>query len=102
MNVSHKWLKTSLVLEIRKLDPPFLVLKLGQFSLFNSFLDLANFWDLDSFWPFDFPSFPIDSSSLSPNLTTTSLLMYLPEASISGDSIVFNIEVSRIAILLKL
>ena len=99
-----------------------IALKLVEFPLFdNFFLDLAKFQDLDIFLPFDFPnldnfldflacSIPF---SLTPNLLTSLLLLFLSEAGLllsfllkadqlplfllraglSDDLIVFTIEV---------
>ena len=42
-------LKTILMLVIRKLDLIFLAWNLDKFSIFDGFLDLANFWDLENY-----------------------------------------------------
>ena len=97
---------------VRKLGPASVALKLSEFALFDEFfLDLADFRDLDVFWPFDFPDFLVCStSSSSYSLISLSplslreaglLLLFLLGAGSSSDSIVFNIEVNRTAILLK-
>ena len=50
MKVSHKQLKATLALRVRKLGPLSLVSKLGKFPLFDKFfLDLVDFQDLDNF-----------------------------------------------------
>ena len=49
MNASCKRLKASLAPGVRKLGPASLALKLGEFPLFDGFLDLAEFS------PFEFP-----------------------------------------------
>ena len=58
MKVNPKWLKTVLALEIKILGWAFLIVNLGEFLLFDNFLDLANFLhfnfpNLDYFWPFN-------------------------------------------------
>lgn len=58
LKVNYKKLKAILVLEVKKLGPAFLIPKLGNFSLFNSFLDIANISlfenpNLNNFLPFD-------------------------------------------------
>ena len=88
MNDSHKQLKVSLMLGIRKLVLVFVASKLGEFPICNNFfdfspfdfLDLGNFRDLANFWPFDFPDFLV-YSSLS-NLSTSQFLLSFPEASL--------------------
>ena len=47
MKASHKRLKVALALGIRKLEPASLALKLGEFLLFDDFLDLAEFLPLN-------------------------------------------------------
>ena len=102
VKANRKWLKAVLASEVRKLGPFFLALKLGKFSFFdNFFLDLADFWDLDNFWDLDdfpifdnFPHFSIDSAS---SFTTATSLV----TSICDDTVVFSIDVSDAAILLK-
>ena len=49
MKANRKRLKADLALGVRKLGPDFVVPKLGEFPLFDGFLDLADFWDLDNF-----------------------------------------------------
>ena len=49
MKASYKQLKIALALGVGKLEPAFVVLKVGEFPLFECFLDLANFQDLDVF-----------------------------------------------------
>ena len=119
VNASRKWLKAFLAPGIRKLGPVFVAPKLGKFSLFDEFFpDLTDFWDLDIFWPFDFLDFLLCSTQSPQNLSTSPLPSFLPEASLlssflleadmlpsfllgAGLLIVFNIEVSEAAILLK-
>ena len=118
MNASRKRLKADLALRVRKLGPNFVTLKLSGFPLFDKiFLDFADFWDLDIFWPFDFPDFlaystpPLNPlTSLSPLffLKAGLLSLFLLEADLlplfllgAGLLIVFNIEMSEAAILLK-
>ena len=127
-----KRLKATLALEVGKLGPLFLALKLDEFPLFdNFFLDLAGFWDLNNFLPFKFFNLAnffnffdfLACSILSPpNLSSLLLLLFFSKAGLLllflleinllslfllgagllGDPIVFNIKISRIAILLKL
>ena len=107
MKASHKQLKASLAPGVKKLDAASVTPKLGEFPLFDKFfLDLVKFQDLDNFFnfpPFDFPDF-VASSSLSlliPNLTILPLPFSTSGPDMSGDPVVFNIEVSGAAILLK-
>ena len=53
MNASNKWLKNFLMPEFQIFGLASLILKLGEFLLFDGFLDLAKFWDLDNFSVFD-------------------------------------------------
>ena len=118
MNASHKRLKADLASGVRKLGPDSVAPKLGEFPLFDEFFpDLADFRDLDVFWPFDFPDFltcstPPSNPSILPSpsfLPEAGLLsLFLLEADLlpsfllgAGSFVVFNIEVSRAAILLK-
>ena len=126
MNASRKRLKASLVPGVKKLSPVSLLLKLGKFPVFGGFFDflpldfpdLDNFWDLADFLPFDFPDFlacstpspPIPSTSPSPSFLPEAGLLssFLLEADLlpsfllgAGLLVVFNIEVSGAAILLK-
>ena len=107
MKASHKRLKVILALGVRKLDPFSLILKLDEFPLFDDFFpDLADFWELDNFWSFNnfsiFSSmnFSIDlpPSSIIPILLVANTLFV---ANTRDDTIVFNINVSGVAILLK-
>ena len=118
---NHKRLKVALALEVRKLDPLLLTSKLGEFPIFDKFFsDLADFWDWDNF--FDFLDFLAYFTPLSPNTSTLTLSSFLPEASflllfllkvcllplflleagLLGDLVVFNYKVSGAVILLKL
>ena len=112
MKVNYKQLKAALALEIRKLGPTSLVSKLGEFPLFDSFLDLANFLpfefpNLDNFRLFD--NFPIFNNFLSfsidllpPSILPTSLAANTLSATSTYDNtVVFSIDVSSVAILLK-
>ena len=109
MKANCKQLKAALALGVRKLGPAFLLSKLGEFLLFDGFLDLAHFLpfefpNLDDFRPFyNFPDFLVSSSPPppSPNLTTLPLLFSTSGFDMSGNPVVFNIEVSKAAILLK-
>ena len=108
MKASRKRLKAALASGVRKFGPAFLASKLGEFPLFNGFLDLANFLpfeflDLDNFWPFDdFPDFLASSPPPpAPNPTTPPSPFPTPGPEMSGDPVVFSIEVSEAAILLK-
>ena len=126
MNASRKRLNAFLAPRVRKLGPVFLASKLGEFSLFGSFSDflplnfpdLDDFWDLAEFWPFKFPDFLACSTPSPPNPLTSSSPSFLPEAGLlslflleadllpsfllgAGSLVVFNIEVSGAAILLK-
>ena len=118
MNASRKRLKADLASGVKKLGPASVAPKLGEFPLFDKFFpDLANFWDLDVFWPFDFPDF-LACFTPPPNPSTSPLPSFLPEAGLlssflleanlqpsfllgAGLLVVFNIEVSGGAILLK-
>ena len=131
MKASRKRLKADLALGFRKLGPLSLASKLGEFPLFDEFfLGLADFQDLNVFSLFEFPDlddffdffdFLACSTLLQLNPSTSSLplfllraslmlsflqeagllLSFLLEASLLGDQVIFNIEVSRAAILLK-
>ena len=118
MNASRKRLKADLASGVRKLGPASVAPKLGEFPLFDEFFpDLADFRDLDVFWPFDFPDF-LACSTPPLNPSTSPSPSFLPEAGLllsfllegdllpffwltAGSLIVFNIEVSGAAILLK-
>ena len=115
---------------VKKFGPASVALKLVEFPLFDDFfLDLAKFWDLDIFllfYFFDLNNFPdflacFIPFSPTPNLSTLLLPSYFLEASLilsfllkadllpsfligaglSGGLVVYNIEISRVAILLK-
>ena len=96
------------MLEVKKLGSFSLASKSGKFPLFdNFFLNLANFWDLNNFQNFDnfpifdnFSYFSIDSSP--PSTLSTSLAANTSlTISICYDIIVFIINISDAAILLK-
>ena len=109
MKASRKWLKAALALEVKKLGLASLALKLGEFLIFDGFLDLAKFLPfefphLNNFRPFDdFPDFLASSSPLllSPNPTISPLPFSTLGFDILGNLVVFSIEVSGVAILLK-
>ena len=108
MNASHKWLKASLAPGVKKLGPAFLASKLGEFPIFDGFLDLADFLpseflDLDNISLSNLPIFgstrfdpSLDPSPLLPPTLPTALV-----ASTCDDMVVFSIDVSGAAILLK-
>ena len=130
VKANHKRLKAVLTLRVRNFGPYYVASKLVEFPLFDDFIpDLAKFWDLDVFLLFDFLDlnnfldFLVCSTPFSPTpnpLTSPSplflpkvgllllflleadlLLSFLLEAGLSSDPVVFNIEVSGAAILLK-
>ena len=119
MKANRKRLKADLASGVRKLGPASVAPKLGEFPLFDEFFpDLADFWDLDVFWPFDFPDFLAYSTSPT-NPSTSPSPSFLPEAGLLslflleadllplfllgvGSLIIFNIEMTGVAILLKL
>ena len=114
VKVSHKQLKVILASGVRKLSPTSVASKLGEYPLFNGFFDLSlfdldDFWDLANFWLFDLPVFGfICFNPLPPLMSPTLLLASTLAPSISlaasnyNDMIVFNINVSDTAIVLKL
>ena len=131
VKASHKQLKIILVSKVRNFGLAFVASKLVRFLLFDDlFPDLAKFQDLDIFSPFNFlnltyfPDFLIYSTSflLIPNLSilplplfflktelllsflykADMLLLFLLEANLSDDLVVFSIKVSKTALLLKL
>ena len=119
MKANCKRLKADLALGVRKLGPVFLVLKLGEFLLFDGFLDLANFLpfkfpDLDNFRDLanfsGFGSIRFNSlfNSSPPPTSPTSLAASILAPSTSlvaityNNLVVFSIDVSGTAILLKL
>ena len=114
MKAKRKWSKVTLASGVRKLSPFFLMSKLDKFPLFdNFFLDLAYFWDLDNFLIFDnfwdldnflvfdnFPLFLIDSSP--PSTPPTSLAANtLSAISTYNNTVIFSINISDAAILMK-
>ena len=125
VKTSYKQLKVVLASSIRKLGLVFIILKLGEFLLFDNFLDLAdfllsdfynldNFEDLEKFWAFNFSDFLVCLTPLLLILYSLTLLLllfywdvgllplFLPRAGLSSNLIIFSIKVSRAAILLKL
>ena len=100
MKASYKQLKAILALGIKIFALAFILPKLSKFPIFDNFFpDLADFWDLNDF--FDF------LKNFLPPLTPNLLILPSPTLShskvkLSGNIIVFSIEVSRTAILLKL
>ena len=109
LKACHKRLKAALALGVRKLGPVSLLLKLGEFLLFDSFLDLAEFLpfefpNLYDFKPFEnFPDFLASSSlpSPTPNSTISALSFPTSGLDISDDPVVFSIEMSEVVILPK-
>ena len=118
VKASRKRLNVSLAPGVRKLGPAFLASKLGEFPLFDSFLDLADFLpsklpDLDDFWLSDLPVFgstcfdpslnPLPSPPTLPNsLAASTLAPSTPLAARTyDDMVVFSIDMSGAAILLK-
>ena len=113
VKVNHKQLKASLALEVRKLKPVFLALNLNEFPLFDSFLELVNFWNSDNFLVFNnftvfnFTNFSINlllSSILLISLAANILLVpsNLLATKIYDNTNIFSIDASDMAILLKL
>ena len=101
-----KQLKATLVLGVKKLRPAFLASKFGEFPFFNGFLDLANFLpfaflNLDNFRPFN--NFPHFSINLSPLLMPPISLgvSILSATSTYNNTVIFSIDISCAAILLK-
>ena len=105
VKANYKRLKSDLASGVKKLGPVSVAPKLGEFLLFDEFFpDLADFQGLDVFWPFDFPDFLaslLPPPPPIPNPTTSPLLFPTSGPDTSGDQVVFSIEVSRAAILLK-
>ena len=113
MKASRKRLKPVLVSGVVNFDLSSIVSKLVEFPLFDDFFsDLAKFQNLDVFSLFDFPDldnfpvfnnfshFSIDSlsfSTLSTSLVTSTSLA----TSTCDDTVVFYIDISGTAILLK-
>ena len=119
MKASHKRLKAVLALGVRNFGPSSITSKLVEFPLFDNFffdlakfqdldvfllfdfLDLDNFWDLDDFPVFDnFSHFSINLSLLSMS-PTSSVVSTSLATSTCNDTVVFSIDVSDAAILLK-
>ena len=109
MKANRKRLKAVLASGVKKFGPAFLALKLDEFPLFDGFLDLADFLpfeipDLGNFRPFDdFPDFlassPPPPSTPNPMISPSPFFTSDPDT--SGDPVVFSIEMSGAAILLK-
>ena len=99
VRANYKQLKAALALRVKKLGSLFLMSKLGEFPLFNGFLDLANFCNLDIFWHFDLPNFLIIFTLLT--LLSRSPSPISTKINLSSGAAVFSIEVSRAAILLN-
>ena len=100
IKANYKQLKAILALEVKKLGPSFLTANLGKFSLFDGFLDLANFWPFDNFLVFNSINFSINLLLISiiPTLLVANTLL---AANIYNDTVIFNINISDVAILLK-
>ena len=106
MKTNYKQLKATLALGVRKLGLASVMSKLGEFPLLDGFLDLADFLlfefpDLNNFPVFDnFPHFSINSSP--PSTPPTSSTANISSATSTYDNrVVFTIDVSGAAILLK-
>ena len=108
VKANFKWLKADLALGVKKLGPDSVAPKLGEFPLFDEFFpDLDNFQDLDVFPVFGSthfdPSFDPSPSPTSPSSSAASTLA--PSTSLAASTydniVVFNIDVSGAAILLK-
>ena len=114
VKVNRKRLKTVLTLGVRNFGPSSIALKLSKFPLFDDFFsDLADFWDLNNFLVFNnfqdldnfpvfdnFPFFLINSSP--PSTPPTSLAASTSLATNTyNDKVVFSIDISGAAILLK-
>ena len=107
IKASHKRLKVALALGVKKLGPAFVALKLGEFPLFDSFFDfspfnLDDFQDLAIVWPFDLLIFGSTCFDLSLDLSPPPISPTSLAASTCDDMVVFSIDVSGVAILLKL
>ena len=126
VKANYKRLKIALASGVRKLSLASVASKLGKFSLFDNFfdfspMDLNDFWNLANFLLFNFLDFLACFTLLPPNPQTSLLLSFfqkagllllflleadllpsfLLEAGLFGDLVVFNIEISRVAIPLK-
>ena len=126
MKANLKRLKAALASGVKKLGPDSVALKIGKFLLFAVFfdflpLDLDNFRDLANFSLFNFLDFLACSTSLLSNPPTSLSPLFFPEAcllsfflleadplptfllgaGLLGDQVIFNIEVSGVAILMK-
>ena len=103
IKASRKQLKASLTSEVKKFGPSFLVLILGEFPSFDSFLDLNNF-QLSDLPVFGFICF----NPLLPSMSSTSLAINIlaPSTSLAAstgeDIVVFSINVNDTTILLNL
>ena len=122
VKINRKRLKADLALGVRKLGPDPVALKLGKIPLLGGFFDfspldcpdLDNFRDLADFWLSDLPVFcstrfdpSLDSSPPPPlTLPTSSAASTLAPSTLLAvstcdDMVVFSIDVSGAAILLK-
>ena len=113
VNINHKWLKAVLILRVKKLGSFFLVSNLDKFLLFDNFFpDLADFQNLNNFLTFKFPNldyFLVFNNFLYflVNLLLSLISPILLAANISStistydDKIVFSINISSTALLLK-
>ena len=111
MKASHKRLKAILASGVRNFGLSSVALKLVKFPLFdNFFLDLAEFQELDVFLLFDFfdlDNFPdfLVCFTLFPPIPNLSTLLSPTSSHLgvdfSDDTVVFSINISEDAILLK-
>ena len=119
MKTSCKWLKTVLALGVGNFGLAFIASKLVKFPLFDNFFpdlakfqdldifllfdffDLNNFWDLNNFLVFNnFLYFSINL--LLPSTPSTSLVANtLLATNTYDDTVIFSIDISSAAILLK-
>ena len=88
--------------EVKKFNPFSLTSNLGEFPIFNSFLDLDNFWLCD-FLVFGFTYFDLSIPSILPALLMVIILVPITSliTSTCDDIIISNIDVSSTAILLN-
>ena len=111
MKANRKRLKTDLASGVKKFGPGSVVPKLGEFPLFDIFLDLANFLpfeflDLANFSSFGSirfdPLFDPSPPPMLPLLLAASMLAPSTSLAIStfDEMVIFSIDVSSAAILL--